>query len=159
MITHKALLLNKTRPMEYGLNCGRLGPLNSPIFDVEPVSSTFIPPYTAVLIQVKISPDQVTLGLAEILKTGFAVIHSEEFEACIPEQIGKNQISIWYTLVEMDTEFTCFIKYNDLTADSVTLTPGELIAHLELLDAASNQQVDLAGDPFSKWYKQYTTRN
>ena len=57
----------------------------------------------------------------------------------------------------MDTEFTCFIKYNNLTADSVTLTPGERIAHLELLDAASNQQIDSAGEPLFQYMRRILT--
>ena len=157
VITHKALLLNKNRPGGEGLNCGRLGPLNSPIFDVEPVVSTLIPPYTAVMLQIRISPDQVRPGLTKILDTGFAVIHSEEMEASTPEDIGKNNMSIWYTLVTMDKDYTCFVKYNNLTSDSVSLTPGECIGQLELLDAASNQQIDAAGEPVFQYLRRILT--
>ena len=66
VITHRAFLLHKSTYFVDGQNCRRLGPLNAPIFDVESVSPILIPPYTAVIIQVKISPGQVTPGMGDV---------------------------------------------------------------------------------------------
>ena len=50
-----------------------------------------------------------------------------------------------------------FHNNNNLTADSVTLTPGERIGHLKLLDAASNQHIDAAGEPLFQYLRRILT--
>ena len=92
VITSRALLLHKSKYFGDVQNCRRLGPLNAPIFDVEVVTPTLIPPYTAVIIRVKISSGQVTPKMGDVLKKGFVVVHSEEFQASTPQQISKMDI-------------------------------------------------------------------
>ena len=160
--TGHALLLPRSRlgkPLQGGdlTRCRRLGPPEDPLYDMEPVEVVLIPPFTAVLVQLQVSPDQVQVGQTLLSPPDLAVVHTEDFQDCTPYQVDTMQMAVWYSLVSLDEQNRCFVKYNNQTSDAITLSPGTAMAHLEKMQPATSAEVDQLGDDTHKYLRRVLT--
>ena len=54
---------------------------------------------------------------------------------------------IWYSLVQLDADYTCVVQCSNKTSDSLALSNGQIIAHIEFMSPATNNQIDAGNQP------------